>query len=129
MRSPHLARLHSATDEQLGERVRIRPQGSVGYTAGAADPDRAVTIFVAHVALIPQAIRTAGNFANSGHNAEFRSSADTIKFKADALPFDAKAGDAIDLLDRPGQPAYQISRLAHFGTARTVAFLIREASA
>lgn len=128
MRTERLARLHLSTDAQMGERVRIRPKTAGGYTAASDDPYRPPVEFVAHVALIPQAVRTAGNLANSGHNAEFRSSADTIKFASDALPYDAQAGDAVDLVDRDGTPAYQISRLSPFGTGRIVAFLIREAA-
>lgn len=124
MKSARLAKLQNATDRQAGEIVRIMPKAGGGYLAAGIDPDRSPFEIIAYVAMIPQSVRTAGNAANSGHNAQIRATADTIKFATSALPYLLRANDEVELLQREGRPTFRISRTAPFGTNRTVGFMV-----
>lgn len=130
METSRLSRLHSAVDRQSGVIVRIIPQMDGGYLVSGADPSRAVAEITAIFNRVPAAIRTAGSAANSGHNVELRSSATTIKFSSSLLSYGLISGDRVEVLDAAGavSDSFRVSRSAPFGTDRTVAFLIPEAT-
>lgn len=123
-KSTRFARLHAATDRQSGERVLIKPQMHGGYVVGGPDPSREEMQVIAYVALIPASVRTAGNAANSGHNAQLRMTADTIKYQTSALPYAVAEGDLVQLVEAVDTPIYRVSRTAPFGTDRTILFMV-----
>jgi hypothetical protein len=123
MQPARLMRLHAATDDQLGQRVLIKPQNSGGYVVGAADPERPETEVLAYVARGAGVVNAAG--ATPGDvNARLRFSADTAKIETSALPYAVEEGDLVQLLDVDGAPTLRVSRTALFGTDRTLLFLV-----
>lgn len=124
MRSLRLAKLHAATDRQMGETVTIVPQQGGGYIAASPDRYRNAVSIVAYVARNPGVERTQSSGANTGHNAELRLSPDTLKFKTSALPYTVEAGDLVEFPDT-GSPACRVSRVAPYGTDRTILFLVK----
>jgi hypothetical protein len=123
MKPSRLARLHAATDGQLGQRVRIKPQRSGGYVVGAADAGRPEMEIMAYVARGASVVNASG--ATPGDvNARLRFSADTAKFETSALPYAVEEGDLVQLLDVDGAPTLRVSRTAPFGTDRTLLFLV-----
>lgn len=122
MKPTRLARLHAATDGQLGQQVLIRPQKSGGYVLGVADADRPEMEIVAYVARGASVVNTSG--ATPGDvNARLRFSADTAKIETSALPYAVEEGDLVQLLDVEDTPTLRVSRTAPFGTNRTLLFL------
>ena len=123
-KAARLARLHAATDRQLGARVRVEPQTNGGYVAGGVDPARPPVAISAYVTRTPTATHAA---TNDGQQAPLRITTETVKYTTSALPYAVAEGDLVRLLDEPGQPLFRVSRTAPFGTDRTILFLVRTA--
>jgi len=115
MRASRLARLHEAVDRQAGESVIVIPQQGGGYVPASPDPQRDHAEIMAYVARIPAAVR-----APSTGQVQTRTSADTIKFTTSALPYEL----AIDDLVVVASQRYRVTRIAPFGSDRTVAFVV-----
>lgn len=122
-KAARLARLHDATDRQLGERVLIKPQKGGGYVVGGADPDRPETELTGYVARATSVVNASGTTAGDT-NARLRYSADTCKILTSALPYTVVEGDLLQLLDQPETPTVRVSRTAPYGTDRTILFLV-----
>ena len=125
-KAERLARLHAAADRQMGERLRVRPQRGGGYVVGGDDPLRPPAEFIGYVARNPGVERTQSSGATSGHNAELRLSPDTVKFKTSTLPYAVEAGDLVEFIEAD-TPTLRVSRVAPYGTDRTILFLVRTA--
>ena len=123
MKPSRLAILHAATDRQLGQRVRIKPQSTGGYVIGRTDPERPETEILAYVARGTSVVNASGGTPGDV-NARVRFSADTARIKTTALPYAVEEGDLVQLLDAAGAPTLRISRTAPFGTDRTLLFLV-----
>ena len=123
MKHSRLARLHAATDGQLGQRVLIKPQKSGGYVVGVDDPERVEMEVLAYVARGASVVNASGSSPGDA-NARLRFSADTAKIETSALPYAVEAGDLVQLLDVDGAPTLRVSRTEPFGTNRTLLFLV-----
>ena len=60
-------------------------------------------------------------------NARLRVSVDTVKIQTSALPYEVQEGDLVQLLDVINAPTLRVSRVAPYGTDRTILFLVRTA--
>lgn len=125
-KASRLAKLHAATDRQMGETIRIVPQRGGGYVVAGADTQRQPVELVAYVARAPGVERTQSSGANTGANAELRLSPDTVKFTTSALPYSIETGDLVEFTET-GYPAARVSRAAPYGTDRTILFLVKAA--
>jgi len=110
----------------MGERVRIVPQRGGGYVAGGADNVRPPVEVIAYVARAPGVERSQSSGANTGANAELRLSPDTVKFTTSAINYTVEAGDIVEFPEA-GLPAGRVSRVAPYGTDRTILFLVKAA--
>lgn len=123
-KTSRLAKLHAATDRQMGETVRIVPQRGGGYVAGGVDQNRQPVELLAYVARSPGIERSQSSGANTGHNAELRLSPDTVKFTTTAVPYTVEAGDLIEFPETES-PTCRVSRSSAYGTDRTILFLVK----
>lgn len=125
-KTSRLAKLHAATDRQMGETVRVVPQRGGGYVAGGADNMRAPVEILAYVARAPGVERTQSSGSSTGSNAELRLSPDTVKFKTSLVPYTVEAGDIIEFPETESA-ACRVSRVAPYGTDRSILFLVKAA--
>ena len=126
IKTERLARLHAAADRQMGQRLLVRPQRGGGYVVGTDDPLRPPAEIIGYVALSPGVERTQGAGGTSGHNPELRLGPDTVKFKTSSLAYAVESGDIVEFLEIESPPA-RVSRVAPYGTDRTILFLVRTA--
>ncbi len=126
MKSSRLMRLHSATDGHLGQRLLIKPQRGGGYVVGSNDPLRPPVEIVGYVAQGASMANAAGATPGDA-NARLRISVDMVKIQTSALPYDVQEGDLVQLLDATDAPTMRVSRVAPYGTDRTILFLVRTA--
>lgn len=110
----------------MGELIRIVPQRGGGYVAGGADNVRPPVEVLAYVARNPGVERTQSSGANSGANAELRLSPDTAKFTTSAIPYTVESGDLVEFPETDS-PACRVSRVAPYGTNRSILFLVKAA--
>ena len=124
MKAALLQKLHRATDRHCAEMVTITPMQAGGYVVSCdlrADP----APVAAYVTETTTSVRTSGNNANSGHNAEMRGTTYAAKFETSALPFKAQAGDIVERHEVEGRPAFRVSAVWPFGTDRTILMLTK----
>lgn len=121
-----LAKLHAATDRQMGETVRIVPQRGGGYVVAGEDNLREPVEISAYVARAPGVERTQSSGASTGSNAELRLSPDTVKFKTSLVPYTVESDDIVEFPETEA-PACRVSRSAPYGTDRTILFLVKAA--
>jgi hypothetical protein len=123
MKAARLWKLHRAVDRHCAERVSITPMQAGGYVAGA--PSGAAVVVMAYVAETSTSVRTSGNAANSGHNAQLLGVTHSAKFTTSELPFDVASGYVLTRLDDPALPQFRVSAVWPFGTDRTVLLLVK----
>lgn len=123
MNPSRLRKLHRVVDRQAAERVSITPMQAGGYVAGTPSGDDAVVM--AYVAETSTSVRTSGNAANSGHNAQLLGATHSAKFTTSDLPFDVASGYILTRLDNPALPQFRVSAVWPFGTDRTVLLLVK----
>jgi hypothetical protein len=83
---------------------------------------------MAYVAETSTSVRTSGNAANSGHNAQLLGATHSAKFKTSDLPVTVAAGFILTRLDDPEQPQFRAAAVWPLGTDRTVLLLVKVAS-
>lgn len=104
----------------------MQPQRGGGYVVGGDDPLRPPVEIVGYVAQGASVANAAGTTPGDA-NVRLRISVDTAKFKSSALPYEVREGDLVQLLDGEDAPTLRVSRAAHYGTDRTILFLMRTA--
>lgn len=111
------AKLQSAVNKAFGEAIRIIPQTRGQYGGPLADTARPPADVRAVFSTAPVAETMAGQRTGSELNGTtmFAHSSAEVWLDAETvagLGYALRKGDAVQLLDRPGQPVYEISRPA-----------------
>jgi hypothetical protein len=115
-----------ALDWAFAETIRLVPRRPGGYTDAAPDPDRAERELLAIITETPQRKRTVQNEVGRDFDRAIVM-ADTIA-SIDAVRLGGewpKVGDRVTLLDRPDQPAFEITVMESDGLARILLSLVR----
>lgn len=115
-----------AFDMAFAETIRLIPMRPGGYAEAAPDPDRAERQVLAIITERPERTRTVDNAVGRDFDRAFVM-ADTVA-SIDALRLGGewpKVGDRVILLDRPDQPAFEITVVESDGLARVLLSLVR----
>ena len=113
-------------DAVFAETVRLVPTLPAGYAEAAPDPDRAERQVLAIITERPDRMRTVQNAVGRDFDraivmADTIASIDTTRLGGEW----PKVGDRVILLDRPDQPAFEITVVESDGLVRVLLSLIR----
>jgi hypothetical protein len=113
-------------DAVFAETISLVPTRPGGYAEGAPDPDRAERQVLAIITERPDRMRTVQNAVGRDFDraivmADTIASIDTTRLGGEW----PKVGDRVILLDRPDQPAFEITVVESDGLVRVLLSLIR----
>ena len=104
-----------AVQREFGEVVRIKPQKSSDYTEPLPDPDRPQVDVYVVVSLTPTTDNLDGSRQGTKINTTTRltqrSAAIWLRPEVyAAIGYELREGDRVDLIQRPSEPLYKVSR-------------------
>jgi len=113
-------------DAVFAETIRLVPMRPGGYAEATPDPDRAERQMFAIITETPERTRTVDNAVGRDFDRMFVM-ADTVA-SIDAMRLGGewpKVGDRAILLDRPDQPAFDVTVVESDGLSRVLLSLVR----
>lgn len=104
-----------AVQREFGEVIRIKPQKSSDYTENLPDPDRPQVDLFAVVSLTPTTDNLDGSRQGTKINTttRFTQRSAAIWLRPEvyaAIGYELQEGDRVDLIQRPSEPPYLVSR-------------------
>lgn len=115
-----------ALDRAFAETVRLVPMRSGGYADAAPDLDRAERQVLAIITERPDRKRTVENAVGRDFDRALVMAETVASIDAGRLGGEwPKVGDRVILLDRPDQPAFEITVVESDGLARVLLSLVR----